>query len=310
MSAIKTLNSLGWLWRDNGVELCVNLDGQELRVFVPLGRVIVTFHQELAREGFQPQPRVGGYSVAGFFDDVVSAAKSIGKGATRAVSRAASSVTRTAARWGSSALRAGGSALRAVSNNPVWSAIQTGASFVPGMGTAISSGMATAAALGRGESIRDAGLAAARAALPGGPLAAAAFDTAIGIAKGQRFDRIALNAARNQLPAGPARAAFDAGVTAVQHGPSAALRTLPGAATRMLPPAARAALPMAQRGFAFARHPSFGGGMALARQAMPYARQAMPYAPPPMRPVLRGLMQRQNLFGRAMGLGRGFGGFF
>lgn len=107
-AAYRTLNSLGWLWRENGVEITVVLDGRPMRVFIPLGRVVVTFNAELAREGFAEPPSVGDHSCVGFFGKIGRAFSSIGKGAARAVKRAASSVTRTAGRWGAAALKGAG----------------------------------------------------------------------------------------------------------------------------------------------------------------------------------------------------------
>jgi hypothetical protein len=89
-------------------------------------------------------------------------------------------------------------------------------SVVPGVGTGVAAGIAGAAALAEGKRIDDVLIAATKGALPGGPLAAAAFDTAVGLAKGKRIDKVALEVARNQLPAG-ARRAFDTGV-ALAHG--------------------------------------------------------------------------------------------
>jgi len=246
------LNSLGWLWRQNGVELAIVLDGRELRVFVLLTRVMIEFNNELARSGYSEPPSVGDCSVGSIWGKVTRAFKKIGKKATHAISRAASSVTRTASKWGSAALHATQSGLRAVTNNPIWNMAATGMSFVPGFGTAVSAGMATAAAIGRNESIKDAALAAAKNALPGGPVAAAAFDVAIGVAKGQRLDTIAINTARNQLPGGPAaKAAFDAGINAVRQKSFAGV---PGALARQGASYAQAqALQQAPGAAAFAR---------------------------------------------------------
>lgn len=102
------------------------------------------------------------------------------------------------------------------------SAVQLGgklapfAAMIPGVGTAVAAGLATAAALGRGESLKDAALSAARNAVPGGELGQLAFDTAVGLAQGKRLDKAALGAMRRQMSP-VARAAFDAGLRAVQH---------------------------------------------------------------------------------------------
>lgn len=107
------LNSLGWIWRANGVQLCVVLDGNPIEVFVPLRRVMLTFHEELAAEGFRPPPTVGDCSVGGMFDFVSKAAKSLGRAVTHnAVSRAVSTVARTAAKYGSAAVQKAGTVVR------------------------------------------------------------------------------------------------------------------------------------------------------------------------------------------------------
>lgn len=130
---------------------------------------------------------------------------SVGKFVKKAVSGAAKGV--------SSAAKTAAKGASTVTKSPIWNIAQTGASFIPGVGQAVSSGMAAAAALGRGESAKDIALAAARGAVPGGPAAQAAFDVAVGAIKGQRLDRAALAAVREQVPGGElGRAAFDAGV--------------------------------------------------------------------------------------------------
>jgi len=72
--------------------------------------------------------------------------------------------------------------VRKISDNPLWNIAQTGAWFIPGYGPAISAGMAATAAWGRGESLTDAALAAARGAIP--PQYQAAFDLGVGVTKG------------------------------------------------------------------------------------------------------------------------------
>ncbi len=105
--------------------------------------------------------------------------------------------------------------IKAVTNNSFWNIVATGASFIPGLGTAVRAGMAGAAALGCGMSLKDAAIAAARKSFPG-PVAAA-FDLAMGLAHGQRIDAAALDAARNQIPGGPlGRAGFDTALQAVK----------------------------------------------------------------------------------------------
>ena len=115
-----------------------------------------------------------------------------------------------------------------LTNNIIWTAAQTAASFIPGVGTAVSTAMSVTAAVGRGESAANIALAAARGACPGGEIVQAAFDIGVGVAKGERLDHAALIAARNQVQdmAGPmGAAAFDTAMalTAGQNAPAAAL---------------------------------------------------------------------------------------
>jgi hypothetical protein len=78
--------------------------------------------------------------------------------------------------------------------------IQTVISFVPGIGTGISAGIGGALALASGKRIDQAFIEAAKGAIPGGPLAQAAFSVAEGVISGKPIDQIAINA----LPIPPA----------------------------------------------------------------------------------------------------------
>lgn len=69
--------------------------------------------------------------------------------------------------------------------------------FIPGFGTAANVALQGAVALGRGESIDNALLAAARGALP--PYGQVAFDMAVGIAAGKKVDDAAVEAGLNYL---------------------------------------------------------------------------------------------------------------
>jgi hypothetical protein len=162
----------------------------------------------------------------GWFDDVVSAVSSVVTAPVTAVTAVARGDLKGAA--GALLSPAKAAAQLAKTLGPVWDIAATGASFIPGVGTAVSAGMAGAAALGRGESLRDVALSAARGAVPGGPLGQAAFDVAVGMAKGgKRLDKVALDAARATVPGGAlGKLAFDRGLRVVQ---SAARGNLRGA---------------------------------------------------------------------------------
>lgn len=67
-------------------------------------------------------------------------------------------------------------------------------SLVPGVGQGISGALGASLALAGGHSITDAMVEAVKGAMPGGPLAVAAFNVAHSLAKGDRLDTVALNA--------------------------------------------------------------------------------------------------------------------
>lgn len=95
------------------------------------------------------------------------------------------------------------------------------ASFVPGVGTGISSGLAAASALSQGKSLRTVGEEAALAAVPGGQLARSALRAGIGVARGQNVlktvGREGISYARQNLPGGElAQRAVNVGIAAAQ----------------------------------------------------------------------------------------------
>ena len=148
---------------------------------------------------------------------------------------------------------------------------QIAASIVPGAGTGVSAALGAANALADGRPITDAAIEAARGAIPGGPLAQAAFDMGINLAQGQNLSNAALGAARNRLPAG-ARAAFD---TAVALGKGQNLQQAALAAARgHLPPEARAGLDTAM---------ALGRGQSLQQAAWGNARRFLPKYHPSVR---------------------------
>ena len=95
---------------------------------------------------------------------------------------------------------------------PVLPYVQSVLSFVPGVGSGISAALGAAQALADGRRIDEAIVAAAKSAIPGGPLATTAFDAAWGLAHGRPVDSVALEALRNNLPGDLAKKAFDTGL--------------------------------------------------------------------------------------------------
>lgn len=91
--------------------------------------------------------------------------------------------------------------------------VQTVVSFVPGVGQGVSAGIGGALALAQGKPIDEAMLAAAKSAIPGGPLAQSAFSVATDVMQGKPVDQIAINA----LPVDPnAKAAMLRGLAAAR----------------------------------------------------------------------------------------------
>lgn len=67
-------------------------------------------------------------------------------------------------------------------------------SFVPGVGTGVSSGIMAAGALAEGQPLSEVAIQAAKGSIPGGPIAQIAFNIAESAIKGQPIDQMAINA--------------------------------------------------------------------------------------------------------------------
>lgn len=76
---------------------------------------------------------------------------------------------------------------------PVLRVVSSGASFVPGLGTAASMAMRGAAAWGEGKSLAGAALEAGQGAIPGGELTQRAISLGSRLARGERVDRAFIN---------------------------------------------------------------------------------------------------------------------
>jgi hypothetical protein len=119
--------------------------------------------------------------------------------------------------------------------------VQTVVSLVPGVGQGISGAIGAANALSKGQPITQALIEAGRGALPGGPVAAAAYDVAVAGIQGKPIDEVMLNALpipadQKQIVVAAVRAASDiASGKRVDEAIYARGRNL-------LPPAARTAL--------------------------------------------------------------------
>jgi len=93
--AMRTLNSLGWDWRENGVVFHFTADGVPGAWFIPLAHVRVVFGEELASVGCPMIPHVGDPpTVSGFFSSIGRAVSRAARGVSRGVKRAARGVSR------------------------------------------------------------------------------------------------------------------------------------------------------------------------------------------------------------------------
>lgn len=102
--------------------------------------------------------------------------------------------------------------------SPLWDVAKTASYAIPGIGPAVSGGLAGLQALGQGASLGNATLAAARGALPPGPQRVA-FDMGVGAIAGEPPTADQLNVAREAVRSelGPGEAiAFDKGVDAAR----------------------------------------------------------------------------------------------
>src|SRR6478752_634657 len=92
---------------------------------------------------------------------------------------------------------------------------QTVLSFVPGVGQGLSGAIGASMALAAGQSISDALLAGVKGAIPGGPLAQAAFSVASDVMQGKQITTIAINALPGLSP--QAKAAMLQGLDAAKR---------------------------------------------------------------------------------------------
>lgn len=72
--------------------------------------------------------------------------------------------------------------------------VQSVISFVPGIGTGVAGAIGAANALMKGQPITDALIEGAKGAIPGGPVAAAAFDVGVAAMKGKPVDEVVMQA--------------------------------------------------------------------------------------------------------------------
>ena len=95
---IGTVNSFGWKWRDNGADVEITVNGRRYQVFVPFGRIHLTFKREFEKVGCPiDEPHVGhGHPVVGFFGAIAKAVKSVGRLGKRIVKKAVRGVKKVA----------------------------------------------------------------------------------------------------------------------------------------------------------------------------------------------------------------------
>ena len=139
--------------------------------------------------------------------------------------------------------------------------VQMGISFIPGVGTVASAAIGAELALASGRPITDAIIEGVKGAVPGGPLAVAAFETGAkfvgSLAEGKRLDQAALDGARQAAVSAAkaaggegagkaAGAAFDASVAVAQGKRFQDVATRAGAGLVPGGPAGRAAFDSAR----------------------------------------------------------------
>jgi hypothetical protein len=216
------------LWLDLGLE-----DGRDFSVGVPVAYFAGLVIEGLQRRGVMLPCEVGDdlASVDGFGHWLKKASKKAGKLAKKAVKDAAHRTLKLAKRsvmvaatpW---ALKRNLRLIKAEARDmkkdlkagaPVLKLASTGASFIPGIGTAAAAGLGAAAAIGEGKSLANIAKEAALSAMPGGMLTRMAVETAIGAASGKRLDRALVQGVRKSVPGGPVgQAVFDGALHVAQ----------------------------------------------------------------------------------------------
>lgn len=299
--SMQTLQGLGWTWCQNGVVLCVKIDGKSQSVFVPLNRVWHEFHTELGRAGYPLPAAVGAeISVGGLFSSIAHAVTGAVHAVTHnAITKAASNVANTAASYAQHAIGkipvvgplantvahlasipagmveqlAQGGRIDRVALGSLKSALRdvkqiapyatTVLSMVPGVGTGLSGAIGAGLALAQGQSITQALEQGVRGALPGGELAGKAFDVASAAMQGKPIDQVALAA----LPITPAaRQALADGIHVARDlaAGKKVSQALVDAATHQLPPNVLKAV---QIGAAIGHAKNLQGAVAAVSQA-------------------------------------------
>jgi hypothetical protein len=236
-----------------GVLLSIVVSGRTMRAFVPLAHVVLSFDRELQAVGCVGLAWVGDPasmgSCGGFFKNLGNAIKSVAKKIVpKVIQKAAVAVVKVAKKAATAIAKIPvlGTVLKAATSLALLPAkataalvtgkridhimvdqfksalasvktlapyIQTVISFVPGIGQGISAGIGGALALAQGQSISAALLAAAKGAIPGGPVAQAAFSIASDVMQGKPIASIAINA----LPIGAAaKTALERGLAAAK----------------------------------------------------------------------------------------------
>jgi len=248
MDPVVQIQRLGWQWRSDGmgmglppgVLLTVQVDGRQLRAFVPLEHVWVAFDKELQAVGCVGSAWVGApFSVGGFFDFVKKAVSSITKPikklVPKAIQRAVSRVVSTAQHYASAAGRF-------VSHVPVLGTITRAASSLALLPARAASQLI------QGRRLDHIALDQFKTAMgnvrtlapyvqtvvsfvPGiGQGVSAGIGGALALAQGHPISQALIEAARGAIPGGPvAQGAFNIAQAVMQHKPidQIALAALP-----------------------------------------------------------------------------------
>lgn len=244
MTAMRTLEGLGWEWRENGVVVCVQLNGGAKQcVFVPLNRVWHEFSKAFVAVGCPLPHAVGAeISVEGLFSSIAHAVSSAAKGIAKTVTAPAKAVATAAKAVAKTAANYAQHAVTALSKIPVIGPLASATASL------LTQPLQVTDALVRGGRIDKVALGALKAQLnaaktiapyvqtvvsfvPGvGQGISGAIGGAVALASGQSISQAMLAAVKGAIPGGPAaQAAFEVASGVMQGKPidQIALNALP-----------------------------------------------------------------------------------
>lgn len=240
---MKTLQGIGWQWRTDGVVVCLQIDGQQYSVLMPLRNVWHEFAKELAAVGAPLPPSVGGAcTVSGLFSGIAHAVSSVAHAVTHnAITKAAGNVVHAA--------------VNVALHNPITNAVSRVVNAIPIIGplaksvaTLVTAPINAVDSLANGGRIDRVAMNTLKSSLAGvkgiapyaqtvlslvpgvGQGLSGAIGAGLALASGQNITSALMAGVRGALPGGPlAAAAFDVASAAMAGKPitQIALNALP-----------------------------------------------------------------------------------